>query len=175
MGKNLIVFLLFSCIFFLCAQAPAPVPAQERMLKPDAFGQTGREVDGFLERVRGKISYSWFKCREHFSLMFTAVGDKSKQGERDLRTRARLKTGELSEQALDFGREVGKKALDFGRETREKGEDFYQEKSGAFSDDIEEKTRRIQEELRSAGSELQKDTSKRVDDAADAALNEMLE
>ena len=107
--------------------------------------------------------------------MFTAVGDKSKQGERDLRTRARLKTGELSEQALDFGREVGKKALDFGRETREKGEDFYQEKSGAFSDDIEEKTRRIQEELRSAGSELQKDTSKRVDDAADAALKEMLE
>ena len=173
MVRFLVVFMFFPGLLLLCAQTPAP--AQERILNPDAFGQTGRDVVGFLERVRGKISYSWFKCREHFSLMFTAVGDKSKQGERDLKTRARLKTGELSEQALDFGREVGKKAIDFGKETREKGRDFYQEKSEAFSDDIEEKTRRIQEELRSAGTELQHTASEKTNDAADAAVKEILD
>ena len=173
MAKVLTLFLLFHGFLLLCAQTPPP--AQDRIIRPDTFGQTGREVDGFLERFRGKISYSWFKCREHFSLMFTAVGDKAKHGERDLKTRARLKSGELSEQALEFGREAGKKALDFGRETREKGQDFYQEKSEVFSDDIAEKTRKIQEELRNAGTEFQRTASEKANDAADAAAKEILD
>ena len=173
MAKSLTLFLLFHSILLLCAQTPTP--SQDSFIKPDTFGRTGQEVDGFLERFRGKISYSWFKCREHFHLMFTAVGDKSKHGGRDLKSRARLKTEELSEQALELGREAGKKAVDFGRETTEKGRDFYQEKSDDFAKDIREETRRIQEELRNAGVKFQNDASETVNHAADAAAKEILD
>ena len=154
------MFLLH--LFLLSAQTPDT--RAESQPKYSAFRQTGQEVDGFFERARSKISYSWFKCREHFSLMFTAVGDKSKYGEQDLKARARLKTEEFSEQAVEFG-----------RDTRKKGEKFYQQKSDEIADDIEEKTKRIQEELRNTGSEIYKDTSKRFNSAADDAAKEILD
>ena len=102
-------------------------------------------------------------------------GDKSKYGEQDLKARARLKTEEFSEQAVQFGQEVREKAVEFGRDTRKKGEKFYQQKSDEIADDIEEKTKRIQEELRNTGSEIYKDTSKRFNSAADDAAKEILD
>ena len=173
MRMTITVMMLLLNIFSLSAQtqefSPPPSP------RYNAFQQTGQEVDGFLERVRGKVSYSWFKCREHFRLMFTAVGDKSKYGEQDLKVRARLKTEEFSEQAVQFGQEVREKAVEFGRDTRKKGESFYQQKSDEVVDDIAEKTRRIQEELRNTGTGLYHDTSERFNNAADDAAEEILD
>lgn len=173
MVKTMTVTMLLLHLFLLSAQTPDT--RAESQPKYNAFRQTGQEVDGFFERARSKISYSWFKCREHFSLMFTAVGDKSKYGEQDLKARARLKTEEFSEQAVQFGQEVREKAVEFGRDTRKKGEKFYQQKSDEIADDIEEKTKRIQEELRNTGSEIYKDTSKRFNSAADDAAKEILD
>lgn len=173
MVKTITVTMLLLHLFLLSAQTPGS--NAESRPKYNAFQQTGQEVDGFFERARSKISYSWIKCREHFSLMFTAVGDKSKYGEQDLKARARLKTEELSEQAAQFGQEVKQKAVEFGRDTRKKGEKFYQQKSDEVADDIEAKTKRIQEELRSTGSELYDDASKRFNSAADDAAKEILD
>ena len=109
MVKTMTVTMFLLHLFLLSAQTPDT--RAESQPKYNAFRQTGQEVDGFFERARSKISYSWFKCREHFSLMFTAVGDKSKYGEQDLKARARLKTEEFSEQAVQFGQEVREKAV----------------------------------------------------------------
>ena len=76
MVKTMTVTMFLLHLFLLSAQTPDT--RAESQPKYNAFRQTGQEVDGFFERARSKISYSWFKCREHFSLMFTAVGDKSK-------------------------------------------------------------------------------------------------
>lgn len=146
-GKtSLLVFLLLFCVFFPLYSAPV-----------QAFNQTRTEVDGVLQRVRAKISYSWMRSNEYFRLMVASAGEKVVTETDVIRSRTSVKAGEFK-----------KKALESKEEVVEKTQTFYKKQSDSISNDISEKTARVKEEIKEMGDKVYDNASQEVGKTVDS-------
>ena len=170
MTKRILLFCLIPVFAALTASAQVkPQAAVPRGEPVSAFHHTGAQVDSFLERIRGKLSYSWFQCAEHFRRMASEAGSQASEAGKDLGRQTRHSVEQLSDKAVKFGNESKEKAVEFGKDAAETSSRYYRKKADDVTEDIAEKTKRLEAEIRDKSSELYQDVSGRANDAAESA------
>ena len=109
---------------------PDPKNVQTQTVSPKEetkshyFQDSGTQVDGLVNRIRFKISYSWEKSAEYFRLACSSVTDNAAAKGRDIKAHADSQKDELLERGKQAVRESTRQAM---QDLSGKGEELRQD------------------------------------------------
>ena len=99
------------------ASQPDPKNTQPQTVSPKGetkshyFQDSGSQVDGLVNRIHFKISYSWDKSAEYFRLACSSITDNAAAKGRDIKAHADSKKDELLERGKQAVRESTRQAM----------------------------------------------------------------
>lgn len=148
----LFLFLLNTGFLMLSAdekESSAPDGQKNHASRPEKeshyFQDSGSRMDGLVDRIRFKISYSWDKSAEYFRLACSSITDNASAKGRDLKAHAESKKDELMEKSRQAVRETTKQTM---QSISGKGEE-------------------IKQDLDKMGREIKDETSKEIRENTD--------
>lgn len=150
----LVLTLLFS-VSFLLHSAELKRPPEPKQT-PSSYGRTRTEMEGVLQRIRAKMSYSWMRSNEYFRQMAASFEEKAAADTKTIQIKASAQSEELKQKLNQSKEELGVKAYETYK------------KSDAVADEISRKTAKVKEEIEAMGKEFYKEASKEVEKNVDS-------
>lgn len=157
-----IILSVFSLLITLCAQDDTsisrwiPTPEEAKKKPVNVMQRWGEKADFHLNRIRFKISYSFYKSREYFRLAASSPRDAVPKHTRDLKSRLKAKQE-------DFGKQFS----DFRKEAQQKGEEQIRKGVDQISKGFERQKDAVSEHLQKAGKEFRKEAQKEFNKQTD--------
>ena len=151
----LFLLLLNAGFLMLSADEEKPVgPAGQKTTsaRPEKeshyFQDSGSRVDGLVDRIRFKISYSWEKSAEYFRLACSSIKDNAVLKGRDIKAHAEGKKDDLMEKSRQAVRETTEQTMQ----------------------NISGKGEEIKQDLNKMGREIKDETAKEIRENTDKLL-----
>lgn len=148
-----VVFLFFPvfCLFSGDKVAFIPTPEETKKTPVHFMRDLGEKADFLCNRIRFKISYSFYKSREHFRLAASAPKDALPKHSRDLKSRLEIKKEEMHSKFTSFKEEAAARS-----------KEQFRKQTSVISGTLQRQTDAAGERLQKAGEEFRKGAQKEI-------------
>lgn len=149
----LIAFLFFPvlCVYAGDKVGFIPTPEETRNTPVHFMRDLGEKADFLCNRVRFKISYSFYKSREHFRLAASAPGDALPKHSRDLKSRLNIKK-----------EEIHSKFTGLKDEAVNKGKEQFRKQTTEISGTLQRQKETVSSKLQKTGEQFKQEAHKEI-------------
>lgn len=154
--------MLFPVLFLTLSAAPPqtkslpvsqkiafiPTPEETKNTPVNFMSELGKKADFFCNRIRFKISYSFYKSREYFTLAASAPADAVPAHKRDLKSRLNIKKDQMRKDLTKFREEAVNKGKEQWRKGSEELSERFQKHKETVTDELQKMGKEFKKEAR---------------------------